>query len=83
VADVRARYARVDVVLVTAPADVLTARLLGRSRDTDGSLTERIKRNDAYTDFQASHVIENVGAPGAAVQQLLGVITANITLSIV
>jgi ribose 1,5-bisphosphokinase len=81
VADVRARYARVDVVLITAPADVLTARLSGRSRDTDGSLIERIKRSDAFPDFQASHVIENIGAPGTAVQQLLDVINGNITLS--
>jgi ribose 1,5-bisphosphokinase len=81
VADVRARYARVDVVLITAPADVLTARLSGRSRDTDGSLIERIKRSDAFADFQASHVIENIGAPGTAVQQLLDVINGNITLS--
>lgn len=81
VADVRARYARVDVVLVTAPAEVLTARLSGRSRDTDGSLTERIKRNDSFTDFQASYVIENIGAPDAAVHQLLDGIKRNITLS--
>jgi ribose 1,5-bisphosphokinase len=79
VADVRARYARVDVVLVTAPADVLAARLLGRSRDTDGPLTGRIKRNDAYTDFKASYVIDNIGAPSEAAQQLLGVISGNIT----
>jgi ribose 1,5-bisphosphokinase len=81
VADVRTRYARVDVVLVTAPADVLTARLAGRSRDTDGSLMERIKRSDAFADFQANHVIENISAPGAAVQQLLGVINGKISLS--
>lgn len=81
VADVRARYARVDVVLVTAPADVLAARLSGRSRGTDGSLIERIKRSDAFADFQANHVTENIGAPGAAVQQLLGVINANTSSS--
>jgi len=83
VADVRTRYARVDVVLVTAPADVLTARLARRSRDTDGSLLERIKRSDAFANFQANHVIENIGAPGTAVQQLLDVINGNISLSII
>lgn len=81
VADVRARYARVDVVLVTAPAEVLAARLAGRLRDTDGSLMERIKRNDAFKDFQTNHVIENISAPDAAVHQLLDVINRNITLS--
>ncbi len=81
VADVRERYARVDVVLVTAPVEVLSTRLSGRSRNSDGSLMERIRRNDSFTDFQATHVIENVGTPGAAVQQLLDVIKGNITLS--
>lgn len=81
VTDVRARYARVDVVLVTAPAEVLTARLTRRSRNTDGSLTERIKRNDAFTGFQANDVIDNIGAPDAAVRRLLSVINGNITSS--
>ena len=80
VADVRARYARVDVVLVTAPTEVLTPRLSGRSRNTDGSLTERIKRNDAFIGFRANHVIENISAPSAAMQQLLDVIKGDITL---
>lgn len=83
VADVRERYARVDVVLVTAPAEILAKRLAGRSRDTDGSLMERIKRSDAFKDFQANHVIENVGAPGVAVRRLLAVINENTTLSAV
>ena len=79
VAAVRARYARVDAVLVTAPDNILTARLSGRSRDTDGSLVERIKRNDAFTGFRADTVIENIGAPGAAVRRLLDVINGYIT----
>lgn len=79
-ADVRARYARVDAVLVTAPAEILTARLSGRSRDTDGSLVERIKRNDAFTEFRTDYVIENIGAPDLAVRTLLDVIYGKITL---
>ena len=38
IADVRTRYAHVDAVLVTAPADILSARLAGRARGTDGPL---------------------------------------------
>lgn len=74
VSGVRERYVRVDAVLITAPAEVLAARLASRSRATDGSLIERVKRNEAFTEFQADYVIENVGAPDAAAQQLLNLI---------
>lgn len=74
VGDVRARYGHVDVVLVTAPADVLAARLSGRSRSSDGSLDERLKRNDAFQDFKADRVIENVGAPDRAIHMFLEII---------
>jgi ribose 1,5-bisphosphokinase len=74
VPEVRTRYASVDGVLVTAPAEILAARLTGRSRDTDGSLEDRIKRNGNFAEFRADHVIENVGAPDAAVQLLLRVV---------
>jgi phosphonate metabolism protein PhnN/1,5-bisphosphokinase (PRPP-forming) len=74
VADVRARYAVVDVVLVTAPADILVARLAGRSRGSDGPLEQRIKRNDAYAGFRADYTINNVGAPRTAARQLLAVL---------
>jgi len=69
--NVRRRYARVDVVLVTAPRDVLAARLARRSRPTDRSFSERIGRNDAFGSFRPDHVIETTGAPEAAVRQLL------------
>jgi ribose 1,5-bisphosphokinase len=74
VADVRTRYARVDAVLVTAPADILAARLAGRSRGTDGPLAQRIERNASFKDFRADYVIENIGAADAAVKNLLDVI---------
>jgi ribose 1,5-bisphosphokinase len=70
----RQRYARVEVVLVTAPADVLALRLARRSRQTDGSVIGRIKRNESFRDFRADHVIETIGTPEAAVQELLDVI---------
>ena len=71
VANLRVRYADVIAVLITAPADILAARLAGRSRASDGSLPERIKRNEAFVEFQADRTIDNSGAPEAAVQHLI------------
>jgi ribose 1,5-bisphosphokinase len=75
VAEVRARYSQVDVVLVTAPAEILAARLAGRSRASDGPLEQRIKRNDAFAGFRADYTIDNAGAPGTAARQLLDILT--------
>ena len=74
VSAVRRRYAHVETVLVTAPLDVLTSRLTRRLRETDGSVIERVKRNDLYNNFRADHVIETTGTPELAVQQLLQII---------
>jgi ribose 1,5-bisphosphokinase len=74
VADARARYAQIAVVLVTAPLDVLAERLAGRARTSDGNLSQRIQRNDAFADFQADVVIENTGASEFAVRRLIEVI---------
>ena len=74
VADVRARYASVSVVLVTAPPDILAARLAGRSRSSDGSLDLRLKRNDAFAGFRPDHTINNIGAPDHAIRQLLALV---------
>jgi ribose 1,5-bisphosphokinase len=76
VGEVRARYARVDAVLVTAPLNILSARLVGRSRQTDGPLTQRIERNASFESFRADYVIDNVGAADAAVKSLLDFIDA-------
>jgi ribose 1,5-bisphosphokinase len=81
VGDVRVRYARVDAVLITAPAEILSTRLAGRSRDTDGNLTQRMARNDAFNGFNADFVIENSGTADAAAQQLLEVIKRSLVLS--
>ncbi len=76
VAEVRTRYARVDTVLVTAPADILSARLAGRSRQTDGPVALRIERNASYKDFRTDYVIENGGAVDTAVKTMMDVIYA-------
>ena len=68
------RYAHVETVLVTAPQDVLTSRLSRRLRRSDGSVIDRVKRNDLFVDFRADHVIETTGIPDVAVRLLLEVI---------
>lgn len=74
IADVRGKYPHVDVVLVTAPAEVLAARLSGRSRPSDGSLQERLSRNEAFQGLTADHVIENSGAPATAIEAFLKIL---------
>lgn len=74
VSAVRRRYAHVETVLVTAPQDVLTSRLARRLRRSDGSVTDRVKRNKLFVDFRADHVIETTGTPDVAVRLLLEVI---------
>ena len=74
VATLRARYSHVEAVLVTAPADILAARLAGRSRETDGSIAARVARSDAFMEFRADHAIENAGAVDQAARRLLALI---------
>jgi len=62
IAELRCRYANVRVVLVTAPVDLLAARLAARARATDGALATRLARNaPTQTDLAPDVVIENVG----------------------
>jgi ribose 1,5-bisphosphokinase len=62
IAELRCRYADVRVVLVTAPAEVLAARLTARGRATDGPLATRLARSaSAQSDLAPDVVIDNVG----------------------
>ena len=63
----RERYARVSVVLVTAPKEVLLERLAARGRESGVDVAERIDRA-AAADLAPDIVIENIGDPhdGAA-----------------
>jgi ribose 1,5-bisphosphokinase len=65
----RETYADVVVVAVTAPPDVLAARLLTRGRRSDGPIAQRLQRSAA--DIVADVVINNIGDPKAAVAALL------------
>jgi len=71
VGEARARYRNVVVVLITAPAEVLAARLAARSRASDGNVGERLQRGDLDAGFVADVTIDNVGDADAAARQLL------------
>ena len=61
IGDARQKYERPAVALITAPADVLAARLAGRRRDSDGDLGDRLKRSSLATESEPDLVISNVG----------------------
>jgi ribose 1,5-bisphosphokinase len=76
VPQVRERYANVAVVLVTAPPDVLAARLAGRGRGTDGSVAQRMSRVvAAESELSPDFTIENVGPIEQAARRLLNILT--------
>jgi ribose 1,5-bisphosphokinase len=66
VADARARFGNVRVVLVTAPRAVLRARILARGRENEGEVDRRLDR-EAGGRVEADLAIENVGPPEANV----------------
>jgi ribose 1,5-bisphosphokinase len=71
----RARYARLTVVLVTAPKDVLLARLAARGRERSGDVAERLDRAEAAVeDFRPDIVIENIGDPDLGASRLAEVL---------
>lgn len=73
--DALEKYARVTVVYVTAPREVLAARLAGRGRETAADRSERLDRADAALPAAPSLVvIQNVGAPENGAQRLVDVI---------
>jgi ribose 1,5-bisphosphokinase len=76
VPEVRDRYVNTTVVLVTAPAGVLAARLQHRARSTDGELAGRLRRPTATErELRPEVTIENAGAAEDAARRLLDVVT--------
>jgi ribose 1,5-bisphosphokinase len=71
--ELRRAYADIRVVLVTAPADVLAARLAMRSRDSDGPIEQRLRR--AVDEAAPDATIVNVGAAAVHAQSLVDIIT--------
>lgn len=78
IAQARARYANVSVVLVTAPVDVLEARLAARRRDSDGSVKQRIARSASISAFEPDVVIHNDGTAEVGARSLVDVIESYI-----
>jgi len=75
VAELRRRYANVRVVLVTAPANLLAARLAARGRTTDGAIAARLGRiAPSRNDLSPNVVIENVGDPQCGAAKLIAAI---------
>lgn len=75
VSALRARYANLTVVLVTAPQEVLRARLAARARENSGDLAQRIDRAAPATDdLLPDVVIENVGDPHEGARRLAAVL---------
>jgi ribose 1,5-bisphosphokinase len=73
VSALRERYADLTVVLVTAPKDVLLARLAMRRRESD--VTERLDRTaPAIDDLAPDIVIENTGDPNDGASRLAAVL---------
>uniref|UniRef100_Q07LZ4 Ribose 1,5-bisphosphate phosphokinase PhnN n=1 Tax=Rhodopseudomonas palustris (strain BisA53) TaxID=316055 RepID=Q07LZ4_RHOP5 len=70
----RAAYAEVVVVAVTAPAEVLAKRLAGRARPSDGDLIERLHRSVDSAAIAPEVTIINVGAAEQHAAELLNVI---------
>jgi ribose 1,5-bisphosphokinase len=70
----RATYAHVVVVAVTAPAEVLARRLAGRGRPSDGNLGERLHRSVDGAAIDPEVIIVNVGAAEDHTAELLAVI---------
>jgi ribose 1,5-bisphosphokinase len=68
----RAAYADVVVVSITAPPEVLAARLASRGRASDGPLGDRLKRSVETSG--ADVTISNVGAADAHAAELIKVI---------
>jgi ribose 1,5-bisphosphokinase len=71
----RQRYARLVTVLITAPPDILLARIAARARATDGSPSDRVARSSVFrAHVAADAVIENAGSIDDGAGRLLDVI---------
>jgi ribose 1,5-bisphosphokinase len=66
-------YAHVIVVLVTAPPEILAARVAARARTSDGDVAARVAR-PATLDTDADVVIQNVDHPDVGIRQLVSAI---------
>lgn len=73
--EARRRFARLSVVLVTAPPEVRAARLAARGREDEADIRERLSRQPELA-VAPDLVIENVGTPAEAGARLADFIAA-------
>lgn len=73
-AALRAAYANVTVVAITAPPDVLAQRLAARARRSDGNIAERLTRSVDDPSARADVTILNTGSADYHGRQLVRVI---------
>jgi len=74
ISPLRHAYANVVVVAVTAPADVLAARIAMRQRGSDGNVAERLARKVDDADTAPDATIVNVSSAEYHARQLLRII---------
>ena len=74
IAAARRDYANVIVVSITAPPDVLAARLAARARASDGQLTQRLARTVDESTAMPDFTIVNSGSAGYHARQLARII---------
>ncbi|MBR0699145.1 phosphonate metabolism protein/1,5-bisphosphokinase (PRPP-forming) PhnN [Bradyrhizobium diazoefficiens] len=70
----RRTYADVVVVAITAPPEVLAARLAARARQSDGDIAERLTRSVDDASAQADVTILNAGSADHHSRELVSVI---------
>lgn len=70
-----AKYQRVTVVFVTAPKEVLAARLVERGRESEADIRERLERSaEALPPAPSLVMIQNVGDASEGARRLVEVI---------
>lgn len=74
IAAARARFDLVTVVLVTAPPEILAARLAARGRLSDGELGARVRRSEGLANIVADVTINNIGDAAEHARELLSVV---------
>jgi ribose 1,5-bisphosphokinase len=70
----RRTYANVVVVSITAPPEILAARLTMRSRSSDGKVEDRIRRTVDDAASAPDVIISNVGSADANASKLVRII---------
>lgn len=79
--ELRGRYAHVTVVLITAPHEILAARLAVRARATDGALSDRVARSvEVGRNLDADIVIDNTSSIDEGARRLQSAIESQFTV---